>query len=150
TSTNLLTNAGFEAGAAGWTMAPQASVDTNPADAHSGSKSLQLGATAPWQGTAQYVPDAAGQTLTFSGWGKASANSAYLTLGSYDANGSLVGRNLDLVFPAAAGWSLQTATYLVPATAVRVVVVPQNSQAGTFWFDDLSLSPTTNLISNPS
>jgi hypothetical protein len=137
---NLISNPGFEVGAAGWTLAPQATIDTNPADAHAGNNSLQLTATAPWQGTAQYIPVTAGQTLTFSGWAKSGANSAYLTLGSYDANGNLVGRNLDLVFAASSGWSFQTATYLVPPSAVRVVVVPQNSAAGSFWFDDLSVT----------
>src|SRR3989442_961317 len=37
TFTNLLTNGGFEAGSAGWSMAPQASIDTIAADAHSGT-----------------------------------------------------------------------------------------------------------------
>src|SRR6202011_1269368 len=96
-TSNLVSNPGFEAGAAGWTLAPQATIDTNPADAHAGNNSLKLIATAGWQGSAQYIPVTAGQTLTFSGWSKAAANSAYLTLGSYDINRNSVGRNLDLV-----------------------------------------------------
>src|SRR6202022_4604855 len=70
-TSNLISNPGFEAGAPGWSLAPQATIDTNAADAHAGNNCLQLTATAPWQGSAQYIPVTAGQTLTFSGWGKA-------------------------------------------------------------------------------
>src|SRR5213594_247753 len=35
--TDLLANRGFESGTAGWTLDPHASLDANPADAHSGS-----------------------------------------------------------------------------------------------------------------
>src|SRR5437868_13282971 len=48
-TTNLITNGGFELGGAAWSLAAQATIDPNPAEAHSGSNSLQLVATAPWQ-----------------------------------------------------------------------------------------------------
>src|SRR2546429_7189645 len=42
------TNAGFESGSSSWYLAPQASIDTAPADAHTGNGSLQL--VASWAG----------------------------------------------------------------------------------------------------
>src|SRR2546429_9389798 len=63
------TNAGFEGGSSSWYLAPQASIDTAPADAHTGNASLQLVATGPWQGTWQAVAVTAGPPLTVPGGG---------------------------------------------------------------------------------
>src|SRR2546430_7481519 len=62
-----MTNAGFESGSSSWYLAPQASIDTAPADAHTGNGSLQLVATGPWQGTWQAVAVTAGQPYTIPG-----------------------------------------------------------------------------------
>src|SRR5207244_1855299 len=51
TTANLITNGGFEVGIAGWKPVNQAAIDSNPADAHAGNKSLQLVATGPFQAT---------------------------------------------------------------------------------------------------
>ena len=139
TYTNLLNNGGFEGGGTGWTMPPQASIDLNPADAHSGNNSLQLVATAPWQLSWQAVPISAGQTYAFTGWGRSNAAGGVFTLVSYDGTWNEVGHT-NAGFPATGNWVPVTSTFTAPAAAVRLVVEPQSSASGTFWFDDISLT----------
>src|SRR5207253_500202 len=81
---NLIENGGFELGQVGWNLPPQAGIDTNSADAHSGTSSLQLTATSAWQVTWQAVPISGGQTYAFTGWGRSSASAGVFTLVSYD------------------------------------------------------------------
>jgi hypothetical protein len=148
TSTNLLTNGGFESGTTAWYLAPQASIDTNPGDAHTGNTSLQLSATSPWQGSAQYVAITAGQTYNFTAWERSTTAGGMLSLAGYDNNWNRLGPQTDFVFSGTGAWTALSGTYLGPAGAVRMGVVAQSSGTGTFWFDDLSLSPTSNLVSN--
>src|SRR5438093_5801383 len=53
--TRFLRNGGFESGASGWDINIHATIDSNRSDAHSGSSSLMLTATAAWQSTSQAV-----------------------------------------------------------------------------------------------
>ena len=145
----LLSNRGFESGAASWNLNPQAGIDTSTAGAHTGTNSLKLVATAPWQGTSQVVPVVAGQTYTVSGWARSTSAGAYLTLISFDINNLDLGSHTDLVFAGTGSWTSLSRTYVAPAGTVNVWVGAQSSGAGTFWFDDVSLvssgapAPTT-------
>jgi hypothetical protein len=147
---NLVANPGFESGSASWNLVPQATVDTNPANAHSGTNSLKLVATGAWQGSSQFTPVTAGQAYAFSGWGKSSSGGGDFTLISYIANGVEVGSHLDVPFNGIGSWAQVAATYVPPTGTVQVGIYPQSSGAGTYWFDDLTLSPTGNLVANPS
>jgi hypothetical protein len=147
TFTNLLTNGGFEAGSAGWTMAPQATIDGNPADAHSGNNSLQLVATGPYQLTGQTVAVTPGQSYSFTAFGRSSNAGGLWVLESRDASGAVLS-DLPLSFAANGSWSGVATTYKPAANVVSVTVFADNTAAGTFWFDDASLTPTTNLIIN--
>jgi hypothetical protein len=137
---NLMTNAGFESGSSSWYLAPQAAIDTNPADAHTGIGSLQLLATGPWQGTWQAVAVTAGQAYTISGWERSAISGGYVTVASYNANWVLLGTNTDLIFPGTGSWTSMSTTYVAPAGAAWVEIGVRSSRSGTFWFDDLSLS----------
>ena len=139
--TDLLANRGFESGTAGWTLDPHASLDANPADAHSGSGALKLVATAAWQPTAQYVPVVAGQSYAISGWIRSASGVGFVTLISSNVNWVEFGPHLDLTAAGTGGWAHVSGTYVAPAGAVRVWIGLQSSGSGTFWFDDLSLTP---------
>jgi hypothetical protein len=138
TTTNLLNNGGFEVGSAGWTLSPQATIDTNPSDARSGNSSLQLAATAAWQFSWQTVAVSGGQTYAFTGWGRSSTSGGVFTLVSYDSTWTEVGHT-NVSFAGTGNWTPATFTLTVPSSAVRLVVEAQSSATGTFWFDDLSL-----------
>src|SRR5438876_1006759 len=138
--TDLLANRGFESGTAGWTLDPHASLDANPADAHSGSGALKLVATAAWQPTAQYVPVVAGQTYAISGWIRSASGVGFVTLISSNVNWVEFGPHLDLTAAGTGGWAHVSGTYVAPAGAVRVWIGLQSSGSGRFWFDDLSLT----------
>jgi hypothetical protein len=147
THTDLLSNGGFELGSTGWTLAPQTIVDSNPADAHSGNNSLQLVATAPWQAARQTVSVTPGQAYSFSGWGRSSSSGGYLVLHGYDVNWNQVS-SFYLSFPANGSWTALAMTYTPGPGEVAVSVLPTSSAIGTYWFDDVSLTPTSNLIFN--
>jgi thermitase len=149
TSTNLIVNGGFEAGSAGWNLVAQTTIDTNPANAHSGNISLKLVATTPWQGAAQAVAVAAGQSYSFTGWGRSTTAGGEFALISYNSSWAEVGPHIHIAFPGSANWEGAAAKYVAPVNTAWVSVIPANSSAvGTFWFDDISLSPSTNLIVN--
>jgi hypothetical protein len=139
-TTNLITNAGFEAGMAGWNPASQVTIDSNPADAHSGNNSLQSAATGPWQGAGQTVPVTAGQSYSFSAFGRSSNSGGLWVLESRDASGATVGQNLVLPFAGTGSWTSVATTYKPAANVISLVVYADNSAAGTFWFDDVSLT----------
>jgi hypothetical protein len=139
TFTNLLTNGGFEAGSAGWSMAPQASIDTIAADAHSGNNSLQLVATGPYQLTGQAVSVISGQIYSFSAFGRSSNAGGMWVLQSRDASGAVLS-DLDLPFAGNGSWIGVATTYKPAANVVSVIVYVDNFAAGTFWFDDASLT----------
>jgi len=147
TFTNLVANTGFEAATAGWALAPQASLDTNPADAHLGNNSLKLVATAGWQGTAQHLAVTAGQAYSFTGWGRSTSGGGTFTIYSFDASGIFL-NSAYFSFAGTGNWVAAAGTYTPAANAVSIDVVPQSTNAGTFWFDDMSLAPTTSLIAN--
>src|SRR5204862_341813 len=128
---------------------PQASIDTNPADAHTGNASLKLVATAAWQGTWQRVPVSAGQSYSFTAWGRSNVEGGQFTLISQDSNGNEVQPRADFTFAGVGSWVPVAATYSAPVGAVRVAIIPQSATAGTFLFDDLALSPANNLVANP-
>src|SRR5205823_5716697 len=90
TSTNLLTNGGLEAGSGGWSIAPQAAVDTNPANAHSGTNSLKLVATGPYQLTGQALAVTPGQSYSFSAFGRSSNPGGVWVLESHDGTGAVL------------------------------------------------------------
>src|SRR5207302_1717602 len=140
-TTNLLTNGGFEAQSAGWNMAPQATIDSNPTDAHSGNNSLQLVATGPYQLTGQTIAVAPGQSYGFSAFGRSSSNGGLWVLESHDASGAVLSL-LNLPFAASGNWVGVATTYKPAANVVSVVIYADNTAAGTFWFDDASLTPT--------
>jgi hypothetical protein len=148
THTNLLSNGGFEAGAAGWSLAPQAVIDTNPADAHSGNNSVLLTATGPWQATSSAtLAITGGKAYSFNGWGRASSGTGYFSLFSYDATGNQIASNY-LPFAGAGSWVNVIATYTAPPNAVAFRLALQNANSGTFGFDDITLTLTDNLIPN--
>jgi len=137
--TELVMNRGFESGAFAWSLWPQASIDTDPANAHTGTSYLKLVATAAWQSAAQVIPVVAGQTYAVSGWARSTTkNGAYLTLISVGANDVDLGHT-DFIFPATGSWVQRSGTYVPPAGTVAVWLGVQSSVSGTFWFDDLSL-----------
>src|SRR5207249_2671272 len=52
----IVDNGGFERGSMGWRLAAQAIVDSDPANAHSGTRCLKLVADAPWEGASHSPP----------------------------------------------------------------------------------------------
>src|SRR5207302_1717399 len=98
-----LNNGGFEGGSVSWNLASQATIDNNPAEAHSGNASLQLVATTPWQFTWQAVPISGGQTYAFTGWGRSSASAGVFTLVTYDTAWTEVGHT-NISFAGSGNW----------------------------------------------
>ena len=139
TSTNLVANGGFEAGTSGWNASSQASIDSNPADAHSGNDSLQLVATGPYQATGQKVALTAGQIYAFSAFGRSSSSGGVFALVERDANGNYV-TEVDLVFAGNGSWIGVATTFKPAANVVSATVYADNIAAGSFWFDDISLT----------
>src|SRR5207237_686511 len=139
---------GFELGAAGWSLAPQANIDPNVTNAHLGNDSLKLVATGPWQGTWQYAAVTAGQSYNVTAWGRSTSSGGYITLASFDSNGTEVGAHFDLIFGGTGSWTSMAGTYIAPPGAVRLAVVPQSSGSGTYWFDDLSLTRTSHPLAS--
>src|SRR2546430_162243 len=117
-----IANRGFEGGAAGWSLNPHASIDTNPANAHGGNNSLKLVATAAWQGTSQVVPVTPGETYAISGWARSITAGAFITLIGRDAGGNELGEHTDLIFPGGDTWSLLNETYAPPTGTVQLWV----------------------------
>jgi hypothetical protein len=144
-----LTNGGFESGATGWDLAPQASIDTTTSNSHGGHSSLRLDATGPWQGSTQAVLLNAGQPYAFIGWGRSTRNEGHFSIFSYAPNGALVGSPFDRIFAATGHWEKVTAVFVAPTGAVQARLFLQNAGPGTYWFDDIALTPTDNTISNP-
>jgi hypothetical protein len=140
TPVNLVLNPGFESGSANWQTNASATIDTNPADAHSGNNSLQLLALLAWQGTWQNVAVTPGKSYTFSGWERSTSSSGYITLASYDANWAQIGPSQSLVFAGNGSWTFLSGTYVPPTGTVNVGIGLQNDSAGTYWFDDISLT----------
>jgi endoglucanase len=153
---NIVANPGFENGTTSWTLPATASIDTAVADAHSGINSLQLDATAPWQGTWQSFPITAGQSYTFSAWERSTTSGGWITLSSYDASGASLDQGPFLNYPGTGSWTYLSATYVAPPGAVTALLGLQSSATGTFWFDDLSVSvsaaptPTPTPAPSPS
>ena len=140
---NLVLNPGFESGSANWQLDASSSIDSTPANAHTGSNSLKLNALLAWQGSSQYVLVTPGLSYTYSGWERstsATGASGYITVVSYDANWAQVGPSTSLIFASTGSWSSLSGTYVAPAGTVRVGFWLQNDGAGTFWFDDLSMT----------
>jgi hypothetical protein len=140
--TNLLVNPGFENGTASWgQVSPNASVDTLAANAHSGTASLKLAATGYWQATWQFFSSSPGLSYTFGGWERAAAgvSEGWIMFNCWDSIGNSVGQKT-LVFNGTGGWTFQQGTFTTPPGTVTVGVGLLSDRAGTFWFDDLSLS----------
>jgi len=60
-------------------------------------------------------------------------------LEGHDATGAAVS-DLGLPFAGSGSWIGVATTYTPPANVVSLVVYADESAAGTFWFDDISLS----------
>src|SRR5207248_1160222 len=84
----------------------------------------------------------------FSAWGRSASGGGDFTLVSLDANWNQVGPHIDFSFSGSGVWAIAMGNYLPPSNAVRVALIPQSSGPGTFWFDDISLTPTSNLVTN--
>jgi len=138
-TTNLLSNGGFESGAAGWSLASQASIDSNPADAHAGNDSLQLVATGAWEATRQTVTVRPGQTYNFTAWGRSNSGGGVFVLQGHDASGARVS-SVVLAFAGSGSWTAVATNYTAAPTEVSTSIYPDNTAAGTFWFDDISLT----------
>jgi hypothetical protein len=138
-STNLVANPGFEGGVTGWSLAPTASIDATAANAHSGTRSLKLVATAGWQGTWQSVPLTPGKTYTFSGWVRSTTSSGYLSIYSEDASYTLLDGGTHLVFAGTGAWTYLSGSFVPVAGTTQALIGVSNSAAGTFWFDDLGI-----------
>jgi hypothetical protein len=139
-STNLLANPGFESGGTGWGVNARATIDTVAANAHSGSNSLKLVATAAWQGTWQSVTVSPGRTYTISGWARSTNTGTFVTLVGKTASGADSGPHLDLTYPASGTWTEQSRSYTPPAGTVSMRINLFSANAGTFWFDDIRLT----------
>ena len=137
---NRVANPGFESGTASWSMASTATIDATAANAHTGTRSLRLAATGPWQGTWQSVAVTPGQRYTFSGWERSSTSGGYLSVFSFNASGVQLDNGTHLVFTASASWQQLSASYVPPAGTVWALIGPQSAGAGTFWFDDIALA----------
>ncbi len=146
-STDLVANGGFELGSAGWTLASTAVIDTNPADANSGTNSLELGATAANQVTVQSVAATGGQAYGLTAWGRSTTTGGEYTLASYDATGTRLGY-ANYFFAGTGNWTPVAGVFVAPANTVRIAILPESTALGTFWFDDVSVKPTNNLVAN--
>jgi hypothetical protein len=135
---NLVANPGFESGATSWSLAATASIDATVANAHTGTQSLRLGATAAWQGTWQSFAVTPGTTYTFSGWERSTTAGGYLSVFSYNSSWVQLDQGTHLVYPGTGSWTSLSGTYVAPAGTAYALIGPSNSAVGTFWFDDIS------------
>ena len=143
-----LANGGFESGSVGWNLSADAVIDNSQANAHSGKSSLKLVAKAPWQASIQAILVTPGQPYNFTGWGRATASDGHFSIFTYGSNGDLLGTPFDRTFPGSRNWIEISAVYVPPAGAVQAQLLLQNSSAGTFWFDDITLRPGNNALDN--
>jgi hypothetical protein len=137
---NMVTNPGFESGAASWDLATTAVIDTVAANAHSGTASLRMAATAAWQGNWQSFAVTPGSTYTFSGWERSTTSGAYLSVFSYDLNWVQLDQGTHLVFPGTGAWTSRSGSYVAPPRTAYALLGLQNSVVGTYWFDDVSMT----------
>ena len=136
---NLVSNAGFESGGTGWSLAPSASIDSVASNAHSGTRSLRLAATGAWQGSWQSFPVTAGQSYALSAWERSSTSGGYISVFSFNSSWTQLDQGTHLVFPAGTAWTQRSGTYVPPSGTAYALIGAQSSGAGTFYFDDLSL-----------
>src|SRR5439155_946705 len=118
-------------------------------NAHNGNNTLKLGATSLYRLTGRAVAVTTGQSYSFSACGRSSNPGGVWVLESHDVTGAVLSL-VDLPIAASGNWVAAAATYKPAANVVSVVVYADNTAAGTFWFDDASLTPTTNLLTNIS
>lgn len=143
-----LTNPGFEFGTTGWRSSTWSGSGTASRDTtvfRTGHASAKV--TIPASGTVGYTTSAKlpvdQGAYTYGVWIRTAgvgADSAYLDVLFYDANGALVGT--DNKFYASSGthdWEHVTARLTTPGTATHVTLSIRLSGAGTAWFDDLTM-----------
>jgi hypothetical protein len=96
-------------------------------------------ATGPYQATGQTVSVTFGQTYSFSAFGRSSSSGGMFALVARDANGNYV-TEVDLPFAGNGSW-IGVATIVKPAANVTsYTVFADDTAAGSFWFDDASLT----------
>lgn len=149
---NLLANAGFERGFAGWSRTAGWSID--PAVSYSGAGSARC--EIPWrldsyicQGY-DFGADIAGREFVASVWIK-TENVARVWLRTYwkDADGRWIWRNMESAsISGTAGWTRLRATGKAPpgATQAWLFVAPVVKDGrGVFWVDDCAIEPVQAL-----
>jgi phospholipase C len=126
-----LSNPGFESGATGWVLAGvggTATVENNPASAHSGNEYVELGTSvagdhpvlyaANPDGTSEYFPVNPGDVITWGGWGyhvsgDGKARWGIEVLDSNKANGTYISASPFNV--TTSSWVNFQSTYTVPS-----------------------------------
>jgi len=150
-------NGGFEDGLQGWTTGTTTQLITDPTRAHSGNNYVQVSGTTAnvnYYGVlSELIAVNPGDKVTFGGWAylePGSPTSGYVSwvLGVLDANGNAIG-NMIAGNTTASSWTLQSATYTVPAGGASVgiwcEVAPTVSGTTTARFDDAFLTGASGL-----
>ncbi|MFF0083074.1 Tat pathway signal protein [Streptomyces canus] len=151
-------NPGFEYGTAGWRTVTWSGSGTASRDTgvhRSGTASVTVSipssGTVGWA-TSTRIPVGQG-TYSYGTWIRTAgvgSNKAYLDVLFFDAAGKLVGG--DNKFYASAGthdWEHVTASLATPATATLIEIHLRLQDAGTAWFDDVTLTPPAGSAYSP-
>jgi RHS repeat-associated protein len=126
---NDLSNGGFEQGLTGWSPWACAQLETNSANAHSGSNYVQLtstnGALCAIIGPTMAVKP--GDQITFGGWANLQSGNGYVgwNMSVFDINNNPIASPEALPNATSSGWTYQTGTYTVPSNGASVYVYAQ-------------------------
>jgi hypothetical protein len=141
----LIVNPGFETSDAyfpilGWTPDDGISAFVTSNQPHSGSRALQLDISSPGR-IHQYVRVSPNTTYILNGWVKSTNGSAIarIFISQYLAQAKPLPDTPLKLESTSTTWSLLTTTITTGATAQYLKVELDGSQAGTYYFDDLSL-----------
>jgi peptidoglycan/xylan/chitin deacetylase (PgdA/CDA1 family) len=152
-ATNLITNPSFEDGVANsptsWTGSSfgtnNAVFQSNPSiTGRLTGRAAQITINNYTDGDAKWVPTAvpvsAGQSYTFSFWYKSSASTdVFLRYNDSDTQSDSSGYHFVSTLAPAAGWTLFTTTFFIPAGVTALQGMPILASAGTLTIDDFDL-----------
>ncbi|QHW33494.1 right-handed parallel beta-helix repeat-containing protein [Paenibacillus rhizovicinus] len=151
---NKLTNAGFESGSTGWTMAAPYTIVQPPApsNTHGGTWALKQLNTGTASGTGAYQAPtsiATSSTYVFKAWVRGAGQQGKLVV--YDNSWNVIAESAS--YTASSTWTeISTPSFSTGTnTTLRVQFVDLGTTAGTTYLDDafLGISGGTNKLTNP-
>jgi hypothetical protein len=148
----MIGNGGFETvdlPGEGWVLPPNSSIDTAPADAHTGSQSLlNIVTAASGQDAYQDVPVFAGMQYTLSAYLKQTAGTSGGSLNVLCTNGLTSIAQSTVPGTPPATYAPQTKIFTVPSTCTMIRVTLAHAQTGTYSWDDVTLTPQAGKLGN--